>query len=106
MSEEKKQHPLVEKILSLVEFDPMYENMGMPDPKVLYLSDELMTIIQKEFEKYFDSDELPTAIISLLGLANALDGEGHKEVAIGLIRIVVTGKEALKKRSKLKIPDV
>jgi len=80
--------------------------MGMPDPEVLYLNDAALRTIQEEFEKYFNSDELPTAIISLLELANALDREGHNEVAIDLIRIVVTGKEALEKRNKLKKSEV
>lgn len=102
MSEKKKQHPIVEKVLSLMRIDPKYQNMGMPDPQVLYLSDESLSIIQKGFEQYFDSDELPVAIISLLQLANALDKEGHNEVAIELIRIVVSGKEAMQKKSKFK----
>lgn len=80
--------------------------MGMPDPEVLYLNDAALRTIQEEFEKYFNSDELPTAIISLLELANALDREGHNEVAIDLIRIVVTGKEVLEKRNKLKKSEV
>jgi len=106
VSESKKQHPIVEKVLSSLRMDPKYKNMGMPDPEVLYLNDGALRTIQEEFEKYFDSDELTTAIVSLLELANALDGEGHNEVAIDLIRIVVTGNEALKKRSKLKKPEV
>lgn len=100
MSEPKIQHPLVEKILSFVEFDPMYENMGMPDPKVLYLSDESLDIIQKEFEKYFNSEELKLAIVSLLELACAFDKEGHNEIGISIIRIVVTANEFLEKRNK------
>ena len=100
MSEQNKQHPLVEKILSLVSFDPMYENMGMPDPKVLFLSDDAKQIIKQEFEKYFDSKELKEAIMALLQLANAFDKEGHNEIGISIIRIVVTANEALEKNKK------
>ena len=99
MGGSNKQHPIVEKVLSLLRIDPKYKNMGMPDPEVLYLDDAALRTIQEEFEKYFDSDELPTALISLLQLANALGDEGHKEVAIELIRIAVLGKEALKKKA-------
>ena len=105
MSNPKSRHPIVEKVLSLLKIDPKYRNMSMPDPQVLYLNDAALQTVKEEFEKYFDSDELPVAIISLLELANALGDNGHKDVAIDLIRIVVTGKEALKKRNELKNRD-
>jgi dihydrofolate reductase len=97
-----KHHPLVEKILSLVTFDPMYENMGMPDPKVLYLSDEAKTTIKQEFEKYFASNDLMSAVASLLELACAFDKEGHNEIAISVLEIVVTANKALEKLKKNK----
>ena len=95
MSEKKKQHPLVEKILSLVEFDPMYANMGMPDTKILYLSDESREVIRNEFKKYFNEKEILNAIVNLIQLANALDGEGHTEIAVTILEIVVTANEHL-----------
>jgi hypothetical protein len=106
VSDPKEQHPIVEKVLSLLRIAPKFRNMRMPDPQVLYLNHAALQTVKEEFEKYFDSDELPIAIISLLQLANALGDEGHKDVAIDLIRIVVTGKEALKKRNDLKNRDV
>ncbi len=102
MSDPKKQHPLVEKILSLVTFDPMYENLGMPDPKVLYLSDDARAEINKEFEKYFDPAEITSAIIALLDLSNVFAKEEHKEIGITILEIVVTAREALEKISKAK----
>jgi hypothetical protein len=100
VTEKKSHHPLVDIILNLVTFDPMYQNMGMPDPKVLYLSDEAREKIQFEFEQYFESKDLLGAISALLQLSNAFDEEGHKEIAISLIEIVVTATEAIKKLKK------
>ena len=102
MNESQKRHPLVEKVLSLLRIDPMYQNMGMPDPEVLYLSHEALKEIKQEYEKYFDSEELPETLISLLQLANALGDEGHNEVALELIEIAVSGEEALKKKVRQK----
>jgi hypothetical protein len=100
VSEKKKNHPLIEKILNLVTFDPMYQNMGMPDPKVLYLSDEAKKKIKIEFEQYFDSNELPEIIVALLELVNAFEKEGHNEIAISIIEIIVTANESLQKLNK------
>jgi hypothetical protein len=95
MSEKKKQHPLVEKILSLVEFDPMYANMGMPDTKVLYLSDESREIVRNEFQKYFNEKEVLNAIVNLIQLANVFDEQEHTEIAVTILEIVVTANEHL-----------
>ncbi|MBN2157121.1 MAG: hypothetical protein JW776_13840 [Candidatus Lokiarchaeota archaeon] len=102
MIKQNKRHPLIEKVLSLVEFDPMYENMGLPEMKVLYLSDESRRMVQTEFEKYFNGDEIIGAIAALLELANALDGEGHTQIAVTLVEIVVSATEPLKERKKSK----
>ncbi len=102
MSNSNRKHPLIEKVLSLLRIDPKYQNMGMPEIEVLYLRDEDLRIIQDEFETYFESEELVTAILSLLQLANALGDEGHEEVAVELIRIVTSGQKALEKLSKSK----
>ena len=80
--------------------DPKYQNMGMPDPQVLYLDHESLEIIREEYEKYFDSEDLVSALTALLELANALSKEGHDEVALELIEIAVTGEEPLRKRAE------
>ena len=101
MNKKKNQHPLVEKILSLVEFDPMYANMGMPDTKILYLSDESREIVRKEFEKYFtDSKKLVQAVIALVTLANALDDNNHTDLAVTILEFVATANEPLQQHNK------
>lgn len=99
MKEQGKNHPLIQIIVDLVEFDPMYENMGIPEMRVLYLSDVSIHKIQQEFEKYFESDELVEVITALLQLAAAFDKEGHNSIAISILEIVVTANEALERRN-------
>ena len=98
MSESGKMHPLAKLVLDLVEWDPMDKNMGFPEIKQYYLSDVSREIIQKEFMKYFDSEELQDAIMALLKLILVFQSKGHERVVTFLAEIVTSAEDTLKKR--------
>jgi hypothetical protein len=76
----------------------MDQNMGFSEFKQYYISDENRKIIQEEFEKYFDSDELQNAIMALLRLILVFQSKGHERVVTFLAETVTSAEETAKKR--------
>lgn len=93
-------HPLAKRVIELVEWDPMDQNMGFPEIKQYYLSGDNTKIIQDEFEKYFESEDLQDAIMAILKLILVFESKGHSRVVKTLAEIVTTAEKTLEKRKK------
>ena len=88
MNEREKKHPLIEKILSLVEFDPMHENMGLPELKVLYLSEESKKNILDKVDHLIIGGGMSFTFIKAQGgkIGNSICEDDKQELALDILK--------------------